>query len=57
MMMSRKAFLGSVAEARPYLSYRTNSSGKHSFYISPDRRFIFKTEPQQSITFFLKILE
>merc|ERR1711981_261508 len=56
--LGRKSFLASVAPSEsPYLSYKTNSSGKHNFFLSHDRRFIFKTEPLESVDFFLSMLE
>lgn len=57
--VGRKDFLSSVAPAPtvPYLRYLSNSSGKHDFYLSHDRRFVFKTESSESISFFLQMLE
>ena len=37
--------------------YVSNSSGKHDFYFSNDKRFIFKTEPRRTLKTFMKILE
>ena len=37
--------------------YVSNSSGKHEFYFSNDRRYIFKTEPRRTMNTFLEMLE
>ena len=57
--LGRAEFLASVAPASPtpYLRYISNSSGKHNFYFSSDKRFIFKTETKETIKTFLGMLE
>ena len=37
--------------------YVSNSSGKHDFYFSHNKRFIFKTEPKRTMKTFLEMLE
>merc|ERR1712130_647055 len=57
--VGKNEFINNISPEKQanYFKYVSNSSGKHDFYFTQDKRFIFKTEPKRTLTNFLYILE